>query len=103
MSDNANGEKSIRIGFLCTTLIILGFMLFLAKINACTLACNSCNTPSDCKDEFYELHDGVHDYICTVGAQAEVVTSPPAPKPGILCRCTNKDAGVPGLVDAGHD
>ncbi len=93
-------EKTQRIGWLCITMAFLGILFFLNKSNACALACNSCNqhetAPSVCKDEFHEIKDGYrNDFNCTAGAKAELVASPPAPKPGIMCHCTNKDQAAP--------
>lgn len=93
-------EKTERIGWLCATMVILGILFVLSKANACALACNSCNSPSTpavCKDEFYEIkNDGyASNHTCTPGARVEVVASPPAPKPGILCHCPNSDQGAP--------
>lgn len=95
MASTDQSEKTERIGWLCATIMVLGALVFLAKINACALACNSCNnnSPPTCKDEFYEIkNDGyASSHTCTPGARVEVVSSPPAPKPGILCHCINSD------------
>ena len=94
MANTPDSEKTVRIGWLCATILVLGLFFFLTKINACALACNSCHDPHPaCKDEFYEIkNDGyASNHTCTPGARAEVVASPPAPKPGILCHCTNND------------
>lgn len=100
MSDEAAKQKTERIGWLCVTMVILGILFMLSKANACALACNSCNSPSKpdvCKEEFYEIkHDGyASNHTCTPGARVEVVASPPAPKPGILCHCINNEPGAP--------
>ena len=106
MSD-PHSEKSSRIGMLCFTMAFLGLLLFLTKTNACTLACNSCNAKENttplCKDEFYEIkNDGyASKHTCTPGARVEVVASPPAPKPGILCHCINSDKDSQAGQDAG--
>lgn len=99
-------EKTTRIGFICFAAVVLGFFFMLSKENACALACNSCNTPGApsrpevCKDEFYEI--GTNDrystnHTCTPGARVEIVASPPAPKPGVMCHCVTNlpttDAG----------
>lgn len=102
MPDNRDSEKTERIGWLCATIMILGLLFFLAKINACALACNSCN-PKDngpvlCKDEFFEIDPNNryrNSHTCTPGARVEVVASPPAPKPGVMCRCINNDKAPP--------
>ncbi len=97
MSDDKESEKSSRIGMLCVTMAFLGLLLFLSKVNACALACNSCNgpnSPTPCKDEFHEIKDGYpSNFTCYPGAKAEVVTSPPAPKPGVMCHCINSEPG----------
>lgn len=81
----SDSEKSVRVGYLCTTIVMLGLMVFLAKMDACTLACNSCATDG-CNDAFFET-DKYPEIECRRGAVAEVVSSPPAPKAGILCHC----------------
>jgi hypothetical protein len=107
MATTPDSEKTERISWLCATIMILGLLFFLTKINACALACNSCNAKENttplCKDEFYEIkNDGyASKHTCTPGARVEVVASPPAPKPGILCHCTNNDHGAQGTQDAG--
>ena len=107
MASDPNSEKSSRIGMLCFTMAFLGLLLFLTKINACALACSSCNSPAKpevCKDEFFEISDTSrygNNHSCTPGARAEVVSSPPAPKPGILCHCINNGKVDPGTQDAG--
>lgn len=105
MSDNYEGEKTGRIAMLCVTLVILGFFFFLLKADACS-SCNRVdNSPPVCKDEFFELgNDGRYsnnNHTCYPGARVEVVASPPAPKPGIMCHCINKDqAGDAGQAPA---
>ncbi len=98
MATTPDSEKTERIGWLCATIMVLGLLFFLTKINACALACNSCNShesaPSVCKDEFYEIDTNNryrNSHTCTPGARVEVVASPPAPKPGVLCHCINND------------
>lgn len=73
-------EKTFRIGMLCTMIVVLGFFVFLFKIDACK------SSPATCKDEFmaFESHSNP---TCAVGAIAEVITSPPSPKSGIICHC----------------
>jgi hypothetical protein len=93
----SDSEKTSRIKYLCLTMGVLGLLWFLYKANACTMAFNSWNAPPDksCHDEFYEIKNetSTSNYKCTQGARVEVVLSPPAPKPGVLCRCINSDAG----------
>ena len=93
MSDNIQGEKTGRIAMLCVTMVILGFFFLLFKAEACA-SCNKPSQPDVCKDEFYEISENNrygNSHTCTPGARAEVVASPPAPKPGIMCHCINKD------------
>lgn len=105
MSDNAS-EKTTRIGLLCFTIAVLGLLFFLNKVNACALACNACNAPVDhtCKDEFIEIkNDGyASNHACTPGARVEVVSSPPAPKPGIMCHCINSSEDAGGASGSPH-
>ena len=82
MSDDSN--KTDRIGYLCITMVILGFFLMLVKGNAFA-SCNKPDAPAICHDEFIPIDRDSHS--CTPGAKAEVVSSPPAPKAGILCHC----------------
>lgn len=91
---NPDDEKTIRIGFLCVTMAFLGLLLFCSKMNACQSCGKEDNTPAACKDEFIEIKaDGyAANHACTPGARVEVVASPPAPKPGIICHC---DKNVP--------
>lgn len=99
-----DSEKTTRTAFLCFTIFALGLLFFFNKVNACALACNSCNgkdAPTVCKDEFFEIkNDGyASNHTCTPGARVEVIASPPAPKPGILCHCINSDVDA-GVVQA---
>jgi hypothetical protein len=105
----ADSEKTERIGWLCATIMILGLLFFLAKINACAMACNSCNAkdnqPAQCKDEFFEIDPNNryrNSHTCTPGATVEVVASPPAPKPGVLCRCINNNRPAPATSAQGN-
>jgi hypothetical protein len=108
MAEDNSKQKTERIGWLCVTLIILGILFVLNKANACALACNSCNSPNKtepCRDEFYEIGGNeryASNHTCTPGARVEVVASPPAPKPGILCHCINNDHGGVTSQDAGR-
>jgi hypothetical protein len=102
MASTPESEKTERIGWLCVTMVILGILFMLSKANACALACNSCNqhesSPAVCKDEFFEMGTDTrysNTHTCTPGARVEVVTSPPAPKPGILCHCINTNQAAP--------
>jgi hypothetical protein len=83
----ADSEKTERIGYLCLTIVVLGMMFTAVKLNACQ-SCNKPDPPEVCRDEFVPIDSERHS--CTPGARAEVVTSPPAPKAGLLCHCENK-------------
>ncbi len=75
-------HKTGRIAILSILLFLLGLLFFLFKIDACK------SSPSNCKDEFFEIKsDYRNEHTCSPGAVAEVVNSPPAPKPGIICHC----------------
>jgi hypothetical protein len=89
---NYDGEqKTSRIAMLCVTMGFLGLLFFCSKMNAC----QSCGKEDlvTCKDEFFEIrNDGyASNHTCTPGARVEVVSSPPAPKAGILCHCPPVD------------
>ena len=89
MPNSTDSEKTTRVGFLCLTMVVLGILLFCSKMNACISCGKEDTTPAACKDEFYEIKsDGyASNHACTPGARVEIVASPPAPKPGILCHC----------------
>jgi len=107
MASTPDSEKTERIGWLCVTMMILGLFLMITKSNACGSVFGSCNAPAKteaCKDEFFEIGDNSrygNNHSCTPGARAEVVSSPPAPKPGIICHCINKDQDGQATQDAG--
>ena len=83
-------EKSFRFVMVCILAGVLGFFYFLFKVEACR------STPDTCKDSFHPLNpDAFNDETCSIGAVAEVVNSPPAPKPGILCHCVKDHPAVP--------
>jgi hypothetical protein len=88
-------EKTVRIGMLMLLLAFLGIFVFAYKVEACK------SKPEDCRDEFVEIpvptvdHRGNlsrTEHRCATGATVEVVTSPPAPKPGIMCKCPSRSA-----------
>jgi|SRR5579885_2794998 len=82
-----NEEKTTRIGIVCATIAFLAIVGALSKSG-----CGGCSmdTPSRCHDEWHEMPSGGSSTVtCDNGAVAEVVTSPPAPKPGILCHCVS--------------
>ena len=60
---------------------------FYLKIEACKPSAQLC------KDEFLAFENGYENHkTCEIGAIAEVISSPPGPKAGILCHCA-KSAG----------
>lgn len=99
ISEFETEAKTIRIGIFSLTMLILGIVFSCSK----TGACDSC-AKSQCHDEFLEFVNGSYgQHTCDVGATAEVITSPPAPKPGILCHChalDKSDAGPPSKPEA---
>jgi hypothetical protein len=82
-NDDYAAQKTGRIALLCGTMLILGFFTFLFRIEACK------STPETCKDEFFQLDPDskYNNHSCSIGAVIETVSSPPAPKAGILCHC----------------
>ena len=86
-------HKTGRIAILSILLFLLGLLFFLFKIDACK------SSPENCKDEFFEIDSSSTRYsnnkTCSPGAVAEVVNSPPAPKPGIICHCPVRGAVAP--------
>jgi len=84
---DAMGHKTGRIAILSILMFLLGLLFFLYKIDACK------SSPENCKDQFFEIDTSSrynNDKSCSPGAVVEVVNSPPAPKPGIMCRCVNR-------------
>lgn len=87
MGYNDSDEQSHRTGriaILSVLIFALGCLFFVYKTESCKA------TPANCKDEFFEIktESGYrNEHACAPGATAEVVNSPPAPKPGILCHC----------------
>ena len=111
-----DSERTTRIGYLCSTIVAMGFLIFLAKTSACSIVLESCNTPPRppiCHDEFIPF-DGSDRRLCSPGAKGEVVNATPAvvnakgdvmatsSPAGILCHCTNSPQPKAGPVaDAG--
>jgi hypothetical protein len=91
--EDAMSHKTGRIAILSILVFLLGFMFFLFKIEACK------SSPANCKDEFFEITTDRgygNSHSCAPGAVAEVVNSPPAPKPGIICHCSPTGATSQG-------
>ena len=92
MSNNSSDNdlafnKSMRIFFLCITMIFLGLFFLLFKAGWCQHVPDA-PIVDKCKEEFVEITKGYSsNHECSVGATIEVVSSPPAPKAGIFCRC----------------
>jgi hypothetical protein len=85
MSDVYSEEaKNFRLGMLSAVFVVCVLFYFLFKVEVCK------SSPSHCQDEFHEL--GPVRVACDTGAVAEMVTSPPAPKAGILCHCITNTA-----------
>ena len=88
--DSERSHKTGRIAILSIMIAILGGLFFAYKVEACK------DKPTDnaCREEFFEIREGGYDNSnkCRPGAVIEMVTSPPAPKPGIMCHCPNKPA-----------
>lgn len=82
-------QKTTRIGYLCWTMVALGLLLTITK-GGCVQAASTSFMATDCKDEFVVLDEQHLTQTCKPGAKVEIVTSPPAPKPGILCHCPTK-------------
>ena len=77
-------HKTGRIAILALMICILGAFFFAYKVNACA---EKAPQPYVCKDEFFQVDTDHPAHACSPGAKAEWVTSPPAPKPGIMCHC----------------
>lgn len=79
-------QKTVRIGILCSLIAFMGF-LFAVSRPGCATACEP--TPEVCRDTFHIVNDGTNNYECPPGSRVEIISSPPAPKPGVLCHCIN--------------
>jgi hypothetical protein len=88
--DSERNHKTGRITIFCIMIAILGGLFFAYKVDACK------DKPADltCREEFFEIREGGYDNSnkCRPGAIIEMVTSPPAPKPGIMCHCPGQPA-----------
>jgi len=83
-------HKTGRIAILSILVFLLGFLFFLFKIEACK------SSPANCKDEFFEMGDRYqNNHTCAAGAVVEIVSSPPAPRAGIFCRCPTPTPPAP--------
>lgn len=80
-------HKTWRIVVLALMVCILGAFFFAFKVNACA---TKPEPPPTCKDEFHQVDSDHPNHACAPGAKAEWVTSPPAPKPGIMCHCVGE-------------
>lgn len=79
-------HRTGRIAILSLLIFGLATFVFCYKVNACK------DKPDTCKDEFFEIKgDSQIQHACSGGATVEVVNSPPAPKPGIICHCAPKE------------
>jgi hypothetical protein len=78
-------ERTTRVGFLCATVAALGVLFFAYKVGACK---DKPVEPQVCQEEFFEMKgDNAIKHTCSPGAIVETVSSPPAPRPGIMCHC----------------
>lgn len=87
-------QKTGRIALLCLTIVVLGLFFFLFKVDACK------SSPDNCREEFVEIQNNDvrgygNNHKCSTGAIVEVVSSPPAPKPGIMCHCPVRSEVTP--------
>jgi hypothetical protein len=90
---NADDNRTARVAFLSVATIILGFMLFLFKVDACQ-GCD--NSPSGtCHEQFFEFDKDHTTRTCPPRSKAELVSSPPAPKAGVICRCIDNAQPTP--------
>lgn len=93
-SENNDSSNTTNIIILSITMLILGFFFFLFKVEACKKTVEK----DICKEEFVEIKQNNsynQDHKCTPGATVEIVTSPPAPKAGIICRCNKELNAAP--------
>jgi len=89
MSDN-QGQKTLRLSLILFTVCLLGTLFFAYKINACAEKPPQAAPSVPCKDEFFQVDADHPNHACTPGAKAEWVSSPPAPRPGIICHCPHE-------------
>ena len=96
MSCEQEEQKTARLGIVSLVMLILGLTFLCLKYETC----QSCNKEErimpQCHDQFLEFDDRYAQRACDVGASAEVITSPPAPKAGILCHCQAQDKADAG-------
>ena len=79
---NERAHKTWRIVILSTLVLVIACLTFAFKIDACT------KMKDTCRDEFFEIKtDDTSSHACAPGAIVEIVNSPPAPRPGIICHC----------------
>jgi hypothetical protein len=77
-------QKTNRIGILCATIAFLGFLWAMTRTSDCNPP-----PPGMCHDTFHVVDDRTSTYDCPPGSRGEMIMSPPAPKPGVLCHCIN--------------
>jgi hypothetical protein len=89
MSDESENGRTIRILLLSTTIVMLGLFLLLFKSGWCQ---TKPEEAPQCKEQFIEMTRSGYamNVECSPGATVEMVSSPPAPKAGVFCRCSNK-------------
>lgn len=92
--DTAQEQRTIRVVVLALLCVILGFIWLGSKTS-------DCNPPpaslaNRCHDTFHVVTEQSTSYDCPPGSKAEIVTAPPAPKPGVVCHCiTNEEPPPP--------
>lgn len=80
--DAERSHKTGRIAILSILIVVLGGFFLLYKTDSCK------SSPANCKEEFFEMQERYqNNHTCTPGAIAEMVSSPPAPRAGIMCHC----------------
>jgi len=86
--ETAMNHKTGRIALVCGLILCLGLLF----VGTQTESCEGCNDPAGtCHDQFYEIDKGHSQHTCPPHSRAEIVTSPPAPKPGVFCHCLEND------------
>ena len=77
-------QRTWRVFLWCATVALLGAFFFAYKVDACR------DKPKECQEEFFEIKgDEASKHTCSPGAIVEIISSPPAPRPGIMCHCVN--------------
>jgi hypothetical protein len=91
MSDESDA-KSLRFFLFLAAIVILGGFFFAFKVDACR---DKPAIKEPCKDEFFQIDNDHTSHVCSPGAKAEFISSPPAPRAGVVCHCIISPASVP--------